>query len=493
MSASEYEGLKQYRAPVPKAEGVTQSERYLARLAEKSFLNLWSYPAPFRDQQQSGCGDGKELCDLLVVCGRYIVIFSEKTIAWPRGNLTVAWRRWAKRAVRGAAKQARGAERWITEFPERLFLDRQCETPFPIDLPPPGERIIHRVVVARGAAAACRKHVRGSSGSLIVNPRIRGEQHWSGEPGTIEPFCVGDVDPSGSFVHVVNESSLDVMMQELDTIRDFTDYLEKKALFVRSGRLLRADGEENLVAYYAIRINDRGEHDFVANARSSGDGYEAIEIDGTHYWRMATDRRYFAKKQADEISYLWDGLIESFTTHMLSGTSVTIGGYEFDLRRNELGVRHMALERRFFRRSHGEAVRGALEAGMSKDVFFRMMMASANQEESGTAFFIITFRFVRSRVPSGSYEEYRMMRTNFAHIYAKGILERFPHLKRVIGISREPPGQEHGVSEDMVYAEQADWTEAERTAIRRDCERCGILRDDMRMTRWSGREYPRPV
>ena len=166
MSASEYEGLKQYRASVPKAEGVTQSERYLARLAEKSFLNLWSYPAPFRDQQQSGCGDGKELCDLLVVCGRYIVIFSEKTIAWPRGNLTVAWRRWAKRAVRDAAKQAKGAERWITEFPERLFLDRQCETPFPIALPPPGERIIHRVVVARGAAAACRKHVRGSSGSL---------------------------------------------------------------------------------------------------------------------------------------------------------------------------------------------------------------------------------------------------------------------------------------------------------------------------------------
>ena len=138
MSASEYEGLKQYRAPVPKAQGVTQSERYLARLAEKSFLNLWSYPAPFRDQQQSGCGDGKELCDLLVVCGRYIVIFSEKTIAWPRGNLTIAWRRWAKRAVRDAAKQAKGAERWITEFSERLFLDRQCETPFPIDLPPPG-------------------------------------------------------------------------------------------------------------------------------------------------------------------------------------------------------------------------------------------------------------------------------------------------------------------------------------------------------------------
>ena len=493
MSASRHERVKQYRPPVPKAEGVTQSERYLAKLAEKSFLNLWSYPTPFRDQQQSGRGDGKELCDLLVVCGRYIVIFSEKTIAWPNGNLTVAWCRWAKRAVRDAAKQAKGAERWITQFPDRIFLDRLCETPFPINLPPPEERIIHRVVVARGAATACLEHVRGSSGSLIVSPRIRGEQHWTGKPEGIEPFCVGDVDPSGSFVHVVNESSLEVMMRELDTIRDFTDYLEKKAVFVRSGRLSRANGEENMVAYYAIRINDRGEHDFVPHGQTFGDGDAAIEIEGTHYRRMATDPRYFAKKQADEISYLWDAVIESFTTHMLDGTSVTLGEYEFDLRKNELGVRYMALERRFFRRSHGETVHGALEAGMTKDVFFRMMMSSANRKESETAFFIITFRFVKSRVPSGSYEEYRLGRTNLAHIYANGILERFPHLRRVIGISREPPGQEHGVSEDMVYAEQADWTEEDRTAIRRDCERCGILRDDMRVRRWSGREYPDPA
>ena len=210
MSASNGENLKQYRPSVPKAEGVTESERYLARVAEKSFLNLWSYPSPFRDQQQSRRGDGKELCDLLVVCGRYIVIFSEKTIAWPNGNVTVAWCRWAKRAVRDATKQAKGAERWITEFPDRIFLDRRCETPFPINLPSPEERIIHRVVVARGAAAACREHVPGSSGSLIVNPRVSGQHHWSGTREAIEPFCVGDVDPAGSFVHVVNEASLEV-------------------------------------------------------------------------------------------------------------------------------------------------------------------------------------------------------------------------------------------------------------------------------------------
>lgn len=484
------ERLKQYRPPVIKADSVTPSERYLATLAEKSFLNLWSYPSPYRNQQQSGGGDGKELCDLLVVCGRYIIIFSEKTIAWPNGELVVAWSRWAKRAVRDAAKQAKGAERWITEFPDRIFLDRKCKVQFPIDFPPPEDRIIHRVVVARGAVKSCRKHIRGSSGSLIIKPAIKQNEHWSTKPDEIEPFAIGDVDPSGSFVHVLNEFSLEVIMRELDTIRDFTDYLEKKALFVRSGRLAQANGEENLLAYYAIRINEEGDHDFESKSDSTQYGQSPLKIDGSHYERLVHDPRYIAKREADDISYLWDALIETFTTHMLDGTSITLGGYKFDLKKNELGVRFMALERRFFRRSHGEAVRGALKIGMTKNVFFRMMMATAESSENETAFFFITVRYLESRVKTGGYEQYRLMRTNILHIYARGILERFPHLKRIVGIACEPPDQRHGTSEDMIYAEQAEWTDEERRTIRQDCERCGILRNDMTVRPWSGKEFP---
>lgn len=142
--------------PVIKTEGVTASERYLAKLAEKSFLNLWSDPSPYRDQKPHGTGDGKELCDLLVVCGNHVIIFSEKTIDWPSGDLDIAWRRWAKRAIRDSAKQTRGAERWISEFPKRVFLDRDCTKPFPIDIPPEDVRQVHRVVVAKGTRQARR-------------------------------------------------------------------------------------------------------------------------------------------------------------------------------------------------------------------------------------------------------------------------------------------------------------------------------------------------
>lgn len=41
-----------------KSTGVTETERLLAEFCERSFLKLWSYPNPFKD-------DGHELCDLL--------------------------------------------------------------------------------------------------------------------------------------------------------------------------------------------------------------------------------------------------------------------------------------------------------------------------------------------------------------------------------------------------------------------------------------------
>lgn len=475
--------MKRLRPPVRMAEGVTPSERYLAKLAERSFLNLWSYPNPFRDQRQGIHGNGKEICDLLVVCGAYIIIFSEKTVSWPNGDLNIAWSRWVKRAIRNAAKQAAGAERWITDQPDRIFLDRACKEPFPIDLPSESERIIHRIVVANGAALACKQNLPDSSGSLIIRPDIKGNAHWPRDLNQVRPFCIGDIDPSNSFVHVFNERTLEIVMNELDTVTDFVDYLDKKANLVRSGRLIQANGEENLLAYYAIRINENGEHDFVPNNRP-------LKIDNTHYSRFVNDPRYIAKKKADQISYLWDTLIESFTNHMLGGTSVTLGKYKFHLRKNELGVRFMALESRLSRRGHGEAVKGALEIGAQKNTFFRLIVRSEGTKDANTAFFILTFRYQGNTTDTRKYEQYRIARTNVAHIYAKGILERHSYLKRVIGVACEPPGQPHGGSEDMVYAEQASWTEDERNAIRKDCQRLGIFRPKMVGQRWDSQEYP---
>ena len=59
-----------------KAAGLTASEKVLADICDRSFLSVWSYPNLFRTP-------AKELCDVLVVFGDNVVIFSDKSCAYP--------------------------------------------------------------------------------------------------------------------------------------------------------------------------------------------------------------------------------------------------------------------------------------------------------------------------------------------------------------------------------------------------------------------------
>jgi hypothetical protein len=199
----------------------------LAKIADKSFLGLWSYPNTFIDKRPAGKGDGKELCDLLVVCGDHILIVSDKSIGWPSGNDTVlAWKRWYKRAILKSVEQIRGAERWLKTFPDRIFLDSKCTQRLPISLPPVDRRKIHGIVVALGAGEARKKYFKAKRGSLFIRPDIKGNFHGVGE--NVTPFVIGDVDPSGPFVNVLDDETLDIVLGELDTISDLTQYLGKK-------------------------------------------------------------------------------------------------------------------------------------------------------------------------------------------------------------------------------------------------------------------------
>ena len=65
--------------PMYRSSGATAAERYLKKLCDRSFLSLWSYSGVYRDQGKVGkAGDGKEICDLLVVFQNHILIFSDK-------------------------------------------------------------------------------------------------------------------------------------------------------------------------------------------------------------------------------------------------------------------------------------------------------------------------------------------------------------------------------------------------------------------------------
>ena len=474
-------------APIPKSQGTTPSERYLAKLAENTFLNLWSYPNPFRDQRTSPKSAGKELCDLLVVCDCYVIIFSVKSIDWPVADPAIAWGRWAKRAIRNSAKQTRGAARWIANHTERVFVDKECTVPFPIPFPDPGVREVFQVVVAIGAAEASEHSIPHSSGSLQINPRIQGNTHWDADPDHARPFAIGDVDPESDFVHVFNEFALDVVMGELDTIRDFVDYLQKRQDFIRSGLLSFAHGEEHLLAHYLVRMNDQGEHDFVDSCERQ---VAPVSIGSGRYEHLLSNPQYIVKKQADAISYVWDDCITLFTTHMLQGTSIARSGYSVDFQRSEEGVRYMALERRFVRRNLGLAIATAIEAASDEICFRRAMIRSPLDENSETAYFIQAWEYPSYFDRRGGYETYRTQRANLAQVVAYGLLERTPHVKQIVGISCEPPSNDRATSEELIFVRQQNWTEDERRDIKRDCKRFNVLTEGTIVRHFQQREYP---
>jgi hypothetical protein len=157
-----YPNRAKERIPIHKAQGVTPSERYLNSLCEISFLSLWSYPGVYRDQKVGGKGDGKELCDMVVVFDNHVLIFSDKHHSFTESeDLDLDWQRWYRQAIHSSALQAWGAERWLKEHPDRIYLDRSCTRQFPLPIPSNENARYHLIAVAHGCEDRCKAEFRG--------------------------------------------------------------------------------------------------------------------------------------------------------------------------------------------------------------------------------------------------------------------------------------------------------------------------------------------
>lgn len=479
---------------VIRSAGLTESERYLARLADRTFLNLWAYPNLYRDTVVNGRKAGKELCDLLVVCGDHVIIFSDKHVKWPNvTDVNTAWIRWYKRAIEKSVHQIRGAERWLAESPNRLFLDQSCTQPLPILMPPPERRIVTGIVVATGAAEACSHYFNGDSGSFMLRPNLEGEPHFSASAEGYSPFVIGDVDPKGPFIHVFNDVTLDAVMKELDTVTDFTNYLERKAAFVRSGKLLVAAGEEELLAHYVTHMVD-GHHDFAIPRNQHRSPDDRVILDQGSYAEMVKNEQYRRKKEADRSSYLWDRLIEVFTKNMLAGTTIVPDGSPFVLADHEITVRYMAQEPRVVRRMLSNAISGLLSVAHKHHRAFRAVAPPPEKPGAGTGYAFMTLAYPDFKL-EGGYEQYRKTRIAMLQAYCMTIAITNHQLKRIIGIAMEPPQKElpgAKFSEDMLMLEPPHpmTPEFEREQQRLAKVFDVMRKDRVRATAFHADEYP---
>jgi hypothetical protein len=284
----------------------------------ESFLSLWSHANP-RGKP------GKELCDILVVCGPDVIIFSVKAIDVSSAkDPVVALLRWRKKAIEQSASQIYGAERWLQTATHVIRADG-CAG---LALPPVGHRRIHRVAVALGS--------KGQS-----------------------PVEFGDFGKG--FVHVFDELSFSILLRELDTIADFVGFLRAKEDLVGRSSLDFQGSEEDLLAYY------------LHSGRNFPETHSGIIV-GDGLWRKFQEKNEVkAKKKADKESYFWDGLIEVFAKDVLGGNLEFSSSPE----NFERALRVMAREDRFSRRIMGRAFREFLDQSSSGKVRARMLKSSS--------------------------------------------------------------------------------------------------------------------
>lgn len=456
----------------PRSSALTGSESRLDKLSRETFLSLWSYPGVCRDQG-SGKGDrgAKEVCDLLVVFEKDILIFSDKTCEFPAtGDLSLDWKRWYQRAIVKSARQARGAERWIREHPTRLFLDRSCKHPFPYPLPDPASARFHRIVVASGASGRCREEL-GGSGSLML--RLGFEEI----PGLDLPFSVGRPDGHPGLIHVFDEVTLGVVLRALDTVSDLVNYLVAKERLASTVRMVAVPGEEDLLARYLKHLGPSGTHDF-----GFPTGYDGIMIEEGAWEELAMNPQWLAKLEADRVSYAWDALIEKFTHYYATGESslsANAGVHGF-----EQGLRFLARESRVRRR-------------MLADALLQNMQKAREGTERSTRLVIPTragdphYVFLAFHHPPHIPEErYRITRRAMLDALARATRLRWPEAVDIVGIGTDPL-ESPNMSEDLLYLDGREW-DAEAVAEAEALQRHFGLFTALKFGQATAKEYPEP-
>ncbi|MCG7552105.1 SEC-C metal-binding domain-containing protein [Pseudoalteromonas sp. Of11M-6] len=410
--------------PTIKEDGITESERYLAKLSERTFLGLWSYPNVYTDEGFSKNNEGKELCDLLVVFDNKVIIFSDKDINFNVNiDINIAWKRWFKKSVIKSAAQLYGAESWIRKHPKRLYLDKKNQAQFPINISL-NKLEVYLVAVTKNSILPAKNYFskfgEGGSGTLLQVYSINENENLN------HPFVIGDLNPEKTFIHILDEITLDLLLNELDTVSDFTRYLKEKESAIRSGFLLQVAGEEDLLAHY-LQHPDKTELGAIPKLDGKYSEYSITIVEGG--WEeykssyLASSLRKFKEK-----SLYWDQLITLLSEHILSSQVGLGADLPFEI--HERAVNYLAAENRVSRKFLSEAFQDKFRT-VPHDARSARLVFSPQYKDRLYVFLFFSMQDISCE------SEYRLSRRNAIEAYSLVAKYQNPQANHVIVIATE--------------------------------------------------------
>lgn len=454
---------------ISKSEGVTPTERLLAGLCDQTFLRLWSYPNPCRD-------DGKELCDLIVVFENDVLIFFDREnrrFDDNPSNMGLAWKRWRKEVIDKQVATAHGAERYIRAG-RSIYLDSKKAQPFPIPIDH-GKARFHKIIVAHGAREACKaSSSKNVSGSLAICYQPMSAGIFD------QPFFV-EVDRENP-VHVLDTENLEIALNELDTIFDFTAYLDAKIEAIQRHQCLTYCGEEDVIAHYFLNFDDTKNRHMIG----AHDHFDSVHIGEGEWADFEQSEPYLRRKEANKSSYFWDRLLQITSTNALKGT---LGGNSQPFH-GKSALHFMAMEPRFSRRGLSDHMLQSIRNFPETDAPLVRNVSLMPSFYEGTVY---VFLQLKALGQARTFEERREVRTSMLEVACAAAKLKFPDIRRVIGIAIDAPKfARESNSEDMLLMEFEDWN-AERKAYYEEAnkELRFFFTPQMQMTNRTVSEFPR--
>jgi hypothetical protein len=278
-------------------------------------------------------------------------------------------------------------------------------------------------------------------------------------------------------VHVMDDFTLDVVLDTLDTVNDLAWYFEAKEQLVASGRLVHAAGEEEVLAFYLKNTDATGRHAFVFEDDTARVGFrEGIWEDfGRRPERLA-------QIDANQISYAWDALIDEFIKTTFRGNSTFPTTYT--VAQTEVVLRLMASETRTERRALAKALLDAMNRGRDVHSFARVVAQRSGSTGPRHSYVFLTLK----RPTEGAFEQYIRMRQYFLKAYCMVFRLQEPSARHIVGIATAPMGAPHS-GEDLICLDGTLWdddAQAEAEELKREFK----LLTNTRGYGYSDSEYP---
>ena len=425
-----------------KSAGTTETERLLAGFCERTFLKLWSYPNPHRE-------DGHELCDLLAVFGDRVFIFVDREVILqpvPEKDPQVLWDRWKRNVIDRQIRSVNGVERYIRSG-RPIFLDAKSTVPFPlpIDL---ARAKFHKIVIAHGAKEACEQASSSNVyGSLAIS-------YCETDGGSTPPFHV-EIDRANP-IHIFDSHNLPILLSELDTVSDFSTYLDEKERAIGVFEGLRYCGEEDLLGHYLVNYDEASKRHIIG-LREGAEKFTGVMIGEGEWHDFIQTDVYKNTKKVNRVSYFWDELIQRTCQNALKGT---LGGNS-DLLRGKSAIFEMVKEPRFVRRGLAERMKAAVMRFPDHVNQFTRQVTFLPSFEPNVGYVLLQLRVPDSY--KSVYDEYREKRQTLLEIACGAAKNKFPHLVKVIGIGIDAPKFSGNTNaEDFILMPCEAWSEQMR-------------------------------